>query len=701
MQIVAGTVTKKDSAVKTYNREIHKELFGTPWIAEGEMIKFYSSYQINDRESIDNSSVGFVKKILGEEERTYEKTGIYFKVIKLLVEIDGKDRIIETISKNDADKYGESKNYEKFESVLKMIANGAEEETGQNRNKLWRKYWALHDSYAYIEFGYAVTTHKAQGSTYDVVAVDESDIRTHWGNQEAAELIYTAVTRSSNVTMMIQPQTSSQNTPDIQQLNETINSNKNRAANAYASLIRDLGADVQSVSETQDSIAFARKGRRLEEFLEGVEPFFTEDEIKEIKKGLGDKKLHIESVHRLTDAVLFSKDVISFLEQNGRKELSDPTRVNAIELWSKHDGLPMIDILEACIKYRVAPMVSISITGLGNTAIEKGVLNYKDMLQKVKELVEKGILNSAVTTIRIDPIIVGLTDMNVIKDIVETAKSFGIRKFVTSLMQSYGYTADENGNGGRKVIQGINEALAKEKRSYDWEEYYGRITQQDVNESNAFARQYEIEHPEIKEMDLKQRFNTLTAEGMKRHVRFVLKNNIGKYHFVPKFEYIDKIGNFLLELDKDPEITIQTCSFNITGLEVSACLDPLIIERVVGIDVMNPDGEYDRETSRPECMCYANHSNLPLLNDKECFSSCSYCYSAHSGDDPFVYYDENGKLIDNEYTQTREFDPSVLEQIGKQRYYSRSQYKTSDSYELEPQTRIQSGNQTRYQRQGN
>lgn len=82
------------------------------------------------------------------------------------------------------------------------------------------------------------------------------------------------------------------------------------------------------------------------------------------------------SVSRVTDPAFFSKEIISFLEQNSRKSLSDPTRITAIELWSKHDGLPIRDILEACDKYRVAPMVSFSITGLGGTALEGGVMKY-------------------------------------------------------------------------------------------------------------------------------------------------------------------------------------------------------------------------------------------------------------------------------------------------------------------------------------
>lgn len=127
--------------------------------------------------------------------------------------------------------------------------------------------------------------------------------------------------------------------------------------------------------------------------------------------------------------------------------------------------MPMKEILDACKKYRVAPIVSFSITGLGGTSLEKGVMKHTDLLPLIKELIIDGTLNPATTTIRLDPILPGVTDMNVIKDIVRIAKSFGIKKYVTSLMQSYDYTTD--GPDDRHVVSGIDAALASEGKAYD------------------------------------------------------------------------------------------------------------------------------------------------------------------------------------------------------------------------------------------
>jgi predicted NAD-dependent protein-ADP-ribosyltransferase YbiA (DUF1768 family) len=269
--------------------------------------------------------------------------------------------------------------------------------------------------------------------------------------------------------------------------------------------------------------------------------------------------------------------------------------------------------LEACKKYKVAPIVSFSITGLGGSSIEAGVMKYQDLLERIGRLIHDGVLNAVTTTIRIDPILPGATDIEDIKKIVQIAKSFGIKKFVTSLVQSYGYL--DGTPRDRKITSGINNALAKEGKSYNWDEYYGR-------------------------------------------------DKLGRINFKPKQKYIDEIGNTLIELDKDPEITIQTCAFIIKGLKASACLDPLIIERLVGVDITRADGSYDRDTSRPDCMCYGCHSDLFEINEKKCYSSCAYCYASHSGDNNLNYYNEDGTLKDNAYTRTERNSNNSTEKIN-------------------------------------
>ena len=425
---------------------------------------------------------------------------------------------------------------------------------------------------------------------------------------------------------------------------------------AHKDVLNTLGNDEQAQAEIQSTLATAVMGIALEKALDAVNPIFTKKEQEQIKKALGeDKKLQVMSVSRMTDPVFFTKEIINFLAENAKKPFTDASRVNAIEIWSKHDGIPMQELLKACKKYKVAPMVSFSITGLGDTTLERGVMKYNDLLDRIEKYIKAGDLNPNTTTIRIDPILIGETNLDDIKAIVNRAKSMGIKKFVSSLVQSYGYL--DGTPRDRKVTSGINTAMAREHRTYDWDKYYGRITQEDFAASETFVNKYRATHPRASWLEM-------VSAGAAEGVRVVSRSSIGKIHFIPKQEYIEEIGKVLLEINKDPEIELETCSFVIKGLRASACLDPLILERITGVDVTDSNGRYKRDTSRPDCMCYGAHSDMFRMNEKKCFSSCAYCYAGKSDSSAISYYNEDGSLKDTIYTRTEE-PVKELSQLSK------------------------------------
>lgn len=439
---------------------------------------------------------------------------------------------------------------------------------------------------------------------------------------------------------------------------------------AHKDVWKTLGGDEQAESEINSTLKTAVAGVALSEVLDKIEPVFTKEEQAQIAAANKDKKLQVMSVSRMTDPVFFTKEIIKFLEENAKKPFTDPTRVNAIEIWSKHDGMPMQDLLRACKKYKVAPMVSFSITGLGDTTLERGVMKYNDLLDRIEKLVQTGDLNPNTTTIRIDPILIGETNFEDVKAIINRCKQIGFKKFVTSLVQSYGYL--DGTPQDRKVVSGINDAMQREGRTYDWDKYYGRITKEDFDISTAFVKKYEREYPNSSWLEK-------VSAGAAQGIRVVSKSSIGKIHFIPKQEYIDEIGRILLELNKDPEIELETCSFFIKGLRASACLDPLILERITGVDVTDANGRYKRDTSRPDCMCYGAHSDIFRMNEKRCFSSCAYCYAGKSDSNAISYYNEDGTLKDTVYTQTYEAEESDSEQQTTQFAWSRT---SNNSYEV-------------------
>jgi ATP-dependent exoDNAse (exonuclease V) alpha subunit len=67
-----------------------------------------------------------------------------------------------------------------------------------NRHDVWQEYYDFIDSFCYVNYSYAMTIHKAQGSTIDNVYAVEKDINIcDWDVVQRNKLKYTAFTRAA------------------------------------------------------------------------------------------------------------------------------------------------------------------------------------------------------------------------------------------------------------------------------------------------------------------------------------------------------------------------------------------------------------------------------------------------------------------------------------------------------------------------
>ena len=63
--------------------------------------------------------------------------------------------------------------------------------------------WALKDAFANIRHTYAITTHKSQGSTFEIGVIDFHDLNTIWDDMEFNRALYVAFTRASNYVLIM------------------------------------------------------------------------------------------------------------------------------------------------------------------------------------------------------------------------------------------------------------------------------------------------------------------------------------------------------------------------------------------------------------------------------------------------------------------------------------------------------------------
>jgi hypothetical protein len=63
--------------------------------------------------------------------------------------------------------------------------------------KEWKKFFEIKETWFDLRAVYASSIHKAQGSTYDTVFLDLSDIGQNWNANDAARLLYVGITRAA------------------------------------------------------------------------------------------------------------------------------------------------------------------------------------------------------------------------------------------------------------------------------------------------------------------------------------------------------------------------------------------------------------------------------------------------------------------------------------------------------------------------
>ena len=82
--------------------------------------------------------------------------------------------------------------FKKLANILKLRAINK-----KGKDKSWIVYYNFLRRYSDVMYGYSITSHKAQGSTYDTVFLLEDDIDVNWNIIERNRIKYTAYTRSS------------------------------------------------------------------------------------------------------------------------------------------------------------------------------------------------------------------------------------------------------------------------------------------------------------------------------------------------------------------------------------------------------------------------------------------------------------------------------------------------------------------------
>ena len=159
---------------------------------EGDWIRFKESYEHQGSVLYYN---GDEYKITSAEKSYHEKLAINFWKCNTM--------------RNFPFYVVDTKDLDVYEANLQEIANMAKIATkGLDKKKLWKLFFEIKDFFAEIQYIYASTIHKLQGSTYEYVYIDLFSIINHSKNlnlEMIYRLIYVAITRASKDVKVLLP----------------------------------------------------------------------------------------------------------------------------------------------------------------------------------------------------------------------------------------------------------------------------------------------------------------------------------------------------------------------------------------------------------------------------------------------------------------------------------------------------------------
>lgn len=189
VKIVAGTnriVDIFNSKIRTmiYGKDAGKLCIGEKLIANRPIASPADENQFLFNNNDEFEVVSF-EVIDGE----YRKVPLRYYHCKVKDSNTGTEKTVKIIHEDSEEDYGIIKDH---------LADVAKAKKGWEAASAWKDFYRIQEVFADVKYNYAITAHKAQGSTYTNTFVMEEDINVFKNIEQRNRIKYTAFTRPSN-----------------------------------------------------------------------------------------------------------------------------------------------------------------------------------------------------------------------------------------------------------------------------------------------------------------------------------------------------------------------------------------------------------------------------------------------------------------------------------------------------------------------
>lgn len=178
----AKAIAWRNVTVDAFNRRIRQRIFdnasATMWLPDDRIILLEPAKDLNDETVATTDDEGRITRVEEEWHPTWRE----FKVWRVSVTTDDNRVIVLGVLHED------------FRQLHDVKAEELAAAARMNRRK-WQSFWEFKEAFHKIRHSYAITAHRAQGSTYEAAFVDWKDILSNRNRSEAFRCLYVACTR--------------------------------------------------------------------------------------------------------------------------------------------------------------------------------------------------------------------------------------------------------------------------------------------------------------------------------------------------------------------------------------------------------------------------------------------------------------------------------------------------------------------------
>jgi len=178
----ARVLSYRNKAVRRYNREIRAARYGTDAdrFVEGEWLVATETWFHDGVPRLTNSEEVRVKSATVDLFEADDQSEWKVWTLKVRTPERGLTRTARVLHEQEIERY---------QTALERRRDAAAEDGSK-----WDRFFDLRERFARVDYAYASTVHRAQGSTFDTVFVDYRDLQACRGEERQA-LLYVAVTR--------------------------------------------------------------------------------------------------------------------------------------------------------------------------------------------------------------------------------------------------------------------------------------------------------------------------------------------------------------------------------------------------------------------------------------------------------------------------------------------------------------------------